>query len=358
VKKTVLFVARRFPPSVGGMQTFAADIDRILRGVVNVELVALGRDSTVHLAWFLPLAAVRTLIATARGRVDRVICSDAIAWAVLAPVVSLSRVKATVMVLGLDLEFPNPIYQRWLRWALPRADRIVAISEATAAVAVKHGATPSQVVVVNPGVRSEEVSDADRAAARAELRRRLELGGDAFVAVTVGRLVRRKGVAWFVEKVVPQLPGALTYVVAGEGPTRTEIEQAAAAVRAGRRVRLLGTIDDDFRETLLRGADVFVMPNVRVPGDMEGFGLVAVEAASRGTLVIASGVEGITDAVVEGATGILVEPEVPERFVEAIRGLVEEPDRLAALASEYRREACRRFSIERLAQELPAALGV
>lgn len=354
---TVLFVARRFPPSVGGMQTFAADTDRILRNVANVELVALGRDSTAHLAWFLPLAAVKTLIAIARGRVDRVICSDAIAWATLAPIVSLSRVKTTVMVLGLDLEFPNPIYQRWLRWALPRAERIVAISEATAAVAVKHGAARSQVVVVNPGARFEEVGPADRAAARAELRRRLGLADDAFVAVTVGRLVRRKGVAWFVEKVVPQLPAALTYVVAGDGPIRAEIEQAVAGGGSGR-VRLLGTIDDGFRETLLRGADVFVMPNVRVPGDMEGFGLVAVEAASRGTLVIASGVEGITDAVVEGATGIIVEPEVPERFVEAIQGLVEHPDRLAALASEYQHEARRRFSIERMAQELPAALGL
>lgn len=340
------------------MQTLAADVHRILRGVANVELVALGRDSTAHLAWFLPLAAVRTLVAIVRGRVDRVVCSDAIAWVTLAPIMGLSRVKATVMVLGLDVEFSNPIYQRWLRWSLPRADRIVAISAATAAVAVEHGAAPSQIVVVNPGVRLERVGPAARAAARAELHRCLGLGDDVFVAVTVGRLVRRKGVAWFVEHVVPQLPAALTYVVAGEGPMREEIEHAAAAVGADGRVRLLGAIDDDFRETLLRGADVFVMPNVRVPGDMEGFGLVAVEAASRGTLVIASGVEGITDAVVEGATGILVEPEAPERFVEAIQGLVEHPERLAALASEYQHEACRRFSIERLTQELPAALGI
>ena len=100
------------------------------------------------------------------------------------------------------------------------------------------------------------------------------------------------------------------------------------------------------------------MPNVRVAGDMEGFGLVAVEAATRGTLVVASALEGIRDAVVDGSTGILVEPEQPDQLIETIRALAADRGRLAMLAGDYQREARRRFSIERMAQELLPAIGL
>jgi phosphatidyl-myo-inositol dimannoside synthase len=101
-----------------------------------------------------------------------------------------------------------------------------------------------------------------------------------------------------------------------------------------------------------------VMPNIPVGGDMEGFGLVAVESACRGALVLAAALEGITDAVVDGETGILVEPGHSERFVETIRALAADRDQLAALAAEYQQEALERFSVDRMARELRAAIGL
>jgi glycosyltransferase involved in cell wall biosynthesis len=354
----VLFVTRRFPPSVGGMETLAADVDHALRGVTEVELVALGASSLLHLVWFLPLAAARTAVALARGGVSRVVCGDAMVWAAVAPVVRAAGAKSTVMVMGLDLSFPNSFYQRWIRWALPKADRVVAISGATASTALERGIDTNRVVVLNPGVRVPDLGLDDRAEARAELTRRLELDSEILIAVTLGRLVRRKGVAWFVENVMPRVSGDATFLVAGEGPMREEIEAAVARSGVAGSVRLLGSVDDELRELILRGADISVLPNIRVPGDMEGFGLVAVESASRGALVLAAKLEGITDAVIDGETGILVEPGQPERFVETIRALAGDRDRLATLAAEYQHEARKRFSVERMAQELPAAMGL
>lgn len=354
----MLFVTRRFPPSVGGMEALAADVDRALRSVADVELVALRSSSVLHLAWFLPFALVRTAGALARGRVSHVVCGDAIAWAAIAPVVRSRRAKSAVMVHGLDLVFPNPFYQRWIRRTLKTADRIVANSAATAAIAREHiGVDAARIAVVNPGVRCDNIERSDRAAARDEVVRRLDLDPNSLIAITLGRLVRRKGVTWFIENVLPQLED-VTYLVAGDGPMRDQIETAIARSNARDRVRLLGRVDDEFRELLLRGTDLCVMPNVRVPGDMEGFGIVAVEAASRGALVIASALEGIEDAVVDDVTGILVEPEQAELFVETIRSLADDRDRLATLACSYQREACRRFSLDRMAQLLRAAVGI
>jgi phosphatidyl-myo-inositol dimannoside synthase len=91
---------------------------------------------------------------------------------------------------------------------------------------------------------------------------------------------------------------------------------------------------------------------------MEGFGLVAIESACRGALVIASALEGIKDAVIDGETGILVEPEDADRFVETIRGLSTDRVRLTQLARAYQHEACRRFSIDRMAKDLCLAIGL
>jgi glycosyltransferase involved in cell wall biosynthesis len=262
------------------------------------------------------------------------------------------------MVHGLDLVFPNPLYQRWIRWALRRADRIVANSAATAAVAREHvGIDAARIVVVNPGVRCDDVGRADRVNARAELVKRLDLDASSLIAVSLGRLVRRKGVAWFIDNVLPLTPD-VTYLVAGDGPMRDEIESAIQRSAARDRVRLLGGVDDELRELLLRGADLCVMPNVRVAGDMEGFGIVAVEAASRGALVLASALEGIGDAVIDDATGILVEPEQATQFVDTIRSLADDRARLATLADRYQHESCTRFSIERMTGLLPAAVGL
>src|SRR5438132_298729 len=226
-EESVLFVTRRFPPSVGGMEALAADVDQALRSVADVELVALRSNSVLHLTWFLPFALLRTAFALARGRVNHVVCGDAIAWATIAPVVRSRRAKSAVMVHGLDLVFPNPLYQLWIRWALRRVDRVVANSAATAAVAREHiGIDAARIVVVNPGVRCGDIGRPDRAAARAKLVQRLDLDASSLIAITLGRLVRRKGVAWFIESVLPQLADDVTYLVAGDGPMRDEIEAA------------------------------------------------------------------------------------------------------------------------------------
>src|SRR5436190_10065827 len=223
-ERRVLFITRRFPPTVGGMQTLAADVDDALRRRGAVELVALRSASLKHLAWFLPWTMLRTAIALARGGVERVVCGDAIAWVGVSTVVRLAGAKSSVMTLGLDLTYPNRFYQRLVRWSLPKADRIVAISAATESAAVGLGVDPSQVVVVHPGVRVQDVTAAERARHRDALVRKFGLHPGSLILVSLGRLVRRKGVAWFVEHVMPRLPDNVIYLVAGDGPMRAEID--------------------------------------------------------------------------------------------------------------------------------------
>jgi phosphatidyl-myo-inositol dimannoside synthase len=354
----VIFVARRFPPSVGGMERFSFELHKALSRVARVKLIALGASSAVHLLWFLPAALIRTAMAIARGKAERVICGDALTWVAVAPAALALGRPSSVLVMGLDLVFPNSLYQRCIRLTLPKATRVAAISTATKQVAESLGVEPGRIAVLNPGIDCEGVEPGERDLKRSELVQMLDLDPTNLILVTVGRLVRRKGVGWFVEQVLPELPPEVVYVVAGEGPMKEEIEAGAIRTGTTQRIHVLGSVDEKTRDVLLTGADVFVMPNISVSGDMEGFGLVAVEAACKGALVLASALEGIRDAVIDGMTGILVDPERPEQYVDHIVALGSDRQQLRKLAEEYQRHSRELYSLERMARDLPQALDL
>jgi glycosyltransferase involved in cell wall biosynthesis len=118
---------------------------------------------------------------------------------------------------------------------------------------------------------------------------------------------------------MPKLNPQYLYVIAGDGPEKNNIQKIITQKKLQKRVFLLGKIDSETLKFLYNLADIFVMPNIKVKGDMEGFGIVALEAASYGLPVIASNIEGIKDAVLEGTTGFLIEEKNSFKFVEAIK---------------------------------------
>ena len=128
----------------------------------------------------------------------------------------------------------------------------------------------------------------------------------------------RKGVAWFVEEVMPRLDGSYLYLVAGEGPDFDRIASLVGRWDLQDRVFLLGRVTEDTRNALFHASDLFIMPNIEVDGDVEGFGIAAIEAGCCGLPVIASDVQGLKDAVLDGRTGFLVEAENAEKFADRV----------------------------------------
>jgi glycosyltransferase involved in cell wall biosynthesis len=275
---------------------------------------------------------------------------------VLLPLFALFRVPNVVIVNGLDLTWKPSLYQRVVRWSIPRAKRVLAISAATAEVARSRGVEDDQLTVIRLAVDAPEVNEHDRRVAHAELHRRLGVSNDDVLTVTIGRLVPRKGARWYVREVMPKLPTKVHYVIAGSGPDRDAIVDAVANAGLADRVHLLGLIPDDDREMLFRGADMFVQPNIPVLGDMEGFGLVVVEAAKRGTVVVASALEGIRDAVIDGETGILCESGDTNGWCETIGELAANPAKLEKLGLQFQVRARQEFALTTLKAQLDRQL--
>jgi glycosyltransferase involved in cell wall biosynthesis len=275
------------------------------------HLIAL-RRSQKHLVWFLPYAVAR--VALTGHRYDVIHLGDAmLSVAGLVPRVLFKRPIA-ISVHGLDLTFRKRWYQAYLRHFL-RADAFIANSRSTQRLAEARGLAPVRTITIGVPQHYFETTRLPQLDAEFE-----KLRAGRALLLTVGRLVKRKGVAWFVRHVLPQLSGVL-YVVVGEGPEHAEIVRAARETGMTDNLCLLGKISDSRLQDLLRGSDVFVMPNVEVPGDVEGFGIVAVEAAASGLPVVAARLEGIPDAIEDGQNGHLVESGNARAFVEALTPL-------------------------------------
>lgn len=324
----VLLISRAWPPVVGGIENHNHALGRWLPRHVALRVLANPRGKRA-LPWFLPWAALFVLVTSPRDEV--LLLGDGV-LACVGWLVKLLRPGKTVVcvVHGLDLTWRQPLYQRlWLQRFMPALDGLIAVSAETRRVAVAAGLAVASIEIIPNGVDCTAFDgEPDRAALARCLGRPLD--GD-IVLLTAGRLARRKGAAWFIRHVLPRLPAQVRYVLAGAGPDEPAIRENIAAAGVADRVHLLGKVDDQTRDLLLASADLFIQPNIAVPGDMEGFGIAVLEAGASGLPVVASAIEGLLDAISPGDNGVLVRSGDADAWVEAVARLVDDPAARRAL---------------------------
>jgi glycosyltransferase involved in cell wall biosynthesis len=148
--------------------------------------------------------------------------------------------------------------------------------------------------------------------------------------------VQRKGVVWFIENVVNRLDRDITYIIAGEGREKSAILTAINENNLQNRVLYVGGVSDNDKQLLFCSADLFVQPNIRVEGDLEGFGLVVLEAAAHGLVVIASDIEGLKDAIQDGQNGFLVTAGDADAYQQKIQEVLQNPAEKEAFSRKAR----------------------
>lgn len=317
----ILFISRAYPPILGGIENQNHALSVWLARKAEVTTIANKRGKR-FLPVFLPYAALTALFLA--PRYDVVLLGDGVLGCVGWLIKRVFPGKRVVSVVhGLDMSYGSHVYQQWwVRTFLPSLDLLIAVSAATRNLGVRHGIPEEKFAVIPNGIEPPD----DRTVFSPE-----DLGtflgepiADRIVLLTVGRLARRKGVAWFIRNVLPLLPDRTLYLVAGSGPEEEHIRQAMAESGMTDRVRLLGRISDRDRLILLRTAHLFIQPNIPVRHDIEGFGIALIEASAEGLPVVASRLEGLEEAIADGKNGRLAEPENPESFRDAILSFVED----------------------------------
>jgi phosphatidylinositol alpha-1,6-mannosyltransferase len=340
----VLILTPDFPPSPGGIQLLVYRLATNFEAVES-RIVALGvegaaafdGESDLDVRRVARKGARRNRLAVARLNLAGIRAGIAFrpdvvlsGHVVTAPAATLLRAAGrgrTVQYLHGDEFRTRP---GLVRRAMARADAVVAVSRHTHDMAVEAGCAPDRVHIIPPGVDLPGETVAERS--------------DRPTVVTVARLVESyKGHDVMIRamRLVRERVPEARWVVVGDGPLRPELEDLARHEAVGDAIGFVGAASNRERDEWYDRAHVFAMPS-RLPEagvGGEGFGIVYLEAGAHGLPSVGGNVAGARDAVVDGETGILVDPTDPTALAAALSGLLLDRDRAATMGAAARRHA-------------------
>lgn len=360
----ILVISHKYPPSIGGMQKQCYELVKGLKQNNTVHEL-IHAHGTSKLGFLLTVSFKAKRILKQYPNIDLIYANDGLMAFFLTPLFWMTHKPVAITIHGLDVVFPLRFYQKWVRKYLNRSAAVIAVSDGTTEEIKKRGVDPERIFTVKNGFDPDfkplqPDTDFKELLAR-------KLGADfegKKILVSIGRSVRRKGFSWMVSEIIPQLedvvyiiigptlgnydkvrrmekwlPGALfNTLVLLEGMPLDEItvhEKIEALQLKNRVFHVSDLTNDEVAQTLML-ADLFVMPNLPVAGDYEGFGLVALEAVMSGTLSVAARVDGIPSAITADKNGILLEPGDKDQWTDTIKALLTDDSNRLALAEKYR----------------------
>jgi glycosyltransferase involved in cell wall biosynthesis len=244
----------------------------------------------------------------------------------------LARVPAIVATAHLYLEPRDNRQQRLMRLMMMVLRRIIAVSREVKMRYARELSMPERkLAVVRNGIDVPPTARSRNPALRAELVR----GRPDYVVLTPARLHEQKGHAYLLAAAA-QVPEA-TFVLAGEGPLRAELERLAGELNIADRCVFLGYRSDV--SDLLAAADLLALPSL-----FEGLPVSVLEAMAAERPVVATAIGGTDEAVTHELTGLLVPPRDPAALAAAIRRLRADPPLARRLAAAGRERVEREFS--------------
>jgi phosphatidylinositol alpha-1,6-mannosyltransferase len=239
--------------------------------------------------------------------------------------------------------------RRWIQ----AADGVFPVSHFTAGLLEQLGVSAARTRVVSNGTDPEFF----RPLPAAEMRERLGVG-ERRVLLSAGRLTKRKGldqVISMLPKIADQVPDVL-FLIIGEGEERESLAAQARDTGVSERVRFLGQVPFAELPQYYAVADVFVTPCRDVGPSVEGFGLVFLEANACGKPVLAGRSGGTSDALDDGETGFLINPEDGGELLARAVQLLTDPELRRRMGDAGRRRVLARGSWDHTSTRLVSAM--
>lgn len=378
----LLVVSQDFPPHVGGIQTYTLELARRLEPLCeSLEVIAPHAPGARDLDDTLPFAvhrirsstnalavtAVPTILVQARaGQFDAALHAQ---WTTAGGSLvarrrgSLERVfvaahgRELLLRPAARVPVAQRLYDVARRRVLHGADGIFAVSRYTAGLARELGVDPGKIHVVPNGVDAARFDLPDAAERARSFRERHDLV-DRPCFATVARLQPHKGIDTGIAALPAlrrRVPRA-TYVVVGDGPDAPRLRGLAAQLGVTAAVRFLGRVPDDEVVDALLACDAFALLSREAVPDVEGFGLVLLEAGACGRPVLGARSGGIPDAVAEDDSGLLVDPDDVPATADALARLLGDPELAHRLGEGGRRRARGALSWDRAARAIYEAI--
>jgi len=367
----VVTVTTDFPPAVGGIQAVLYNTLRHFSVTEKMAVVApdhpdapaFDRGQPFAVRRFpagrstFPLArasrltrmTVETLRAVRGTRGDVVLCGHP--YASFVGLVA-RRVLGTPFVVwahAKELLTYRDLLRRWL----PRADAVLVISAHTRRLVEELGVDAARTVLIPYAPDCDPAPAGDPVPAG---------GGAGNLILTVARmddLYKGHDVMLRALPLIAAKVPTVRWVVVGDGRLRVYYERMAEVLGVRDRVRFTGAVPTLEKNRLFQECRVFAMPSRdrRIDGGAEGFGLVYLEANAFGRPVVAGRAGGTTDAVVDGETGLLVDPENEVAVADAVVRLLTDADFAARLGKQGAERVQKSFGWPRTAAAVEDTLA-
>jgi phosphatidylinositol alpha-1,6-mannosyltransferase len=376
----ILFITHKYPPTIGGMEKQSFEL--ITRASKSNDVIVhayIGEGS--KLKWFLNLKKEVKKILAKHQNIQLIHVNDGLMSAATLWLKKYTDIPVVATFHGLDITFPSSIFQNRIVKKMHNLDGAICVSRATTEACLQRGFDKAKVFTVLNGVDHELAVIEKEIDFLARIRNETGVNlADKKIIMTMGRAVKRKGFSWFLENVVPGLDNGIVFLMVGPLNTNPGMGEKAINILPGtirskfqlmfgmatdvgaikealnnpftkEKVHHMGKVSFFDLMQYLAIADVFVMPNIKVEGDAEGFGLVALEASLRGTPVVASGIEGITDAVRDGENGIQLPSGDSQKWINTLNTLLKDEEKLAKMSQSAIDSTLKNYGWDKMVRE-------
>jgi colanic acid/amylovoran biosynthesis glycosyltransferase len=233
-----------------------------------------------------------------------------------------------------------------------RSEFVICISEFHRKFFLDLGARPEQLHTVYCGIDVTHFMPTERKASS---------NGSAHI-VSSGRLVEKKGFLYLVEACRRLLERGVQFhcTIGGNGPQEAEIRAAISNCGLDDFVTLTGTaLTQEDLPIFLRNGDIYALPCVWAKdGDVDGLPQMLMEAMACGVPAISTNLVGIPDLIVNGKTGLLIEPNDADQLADALQRLIENPTEASRMAAAGRSAILDKFEINEALKPLAALFRV
>lgn len=325
-KFKILLITLEYPPQNGGVASYYAGLaDELQRQGYEITVIS----QNLLFKWFWPrwvrvYFTLRTAIKKENPDiifVGHLLPLGTVAW--------LLGKKAPYIIFthGMDVLMAQKSWRKkWLtKKILQKARLIIANSEFTKNQILacgSHFITKTIVVYPCPSISFNISQESIEL-----LRRKFGLSGKK-VLLTLGRIVERKGhevVIRAMPEILRHIPNTI-YVIAGEGPNLNKLAHLVEKLQLQSYIRFVGKIPDEERSIYYALCDIFIMPTRQIGPDVEGFGLVFLEAALFEKSSIGGKSGGVSEAIIDGQTGLLCDPEDPRALARLTVQILRQED--------------------------------
>lgn len=283
-----------------------------------------------------------------RKKIDHVIVGHILPLGISAFILSkFMKIKYSIYLHGLDYNVAFKTERKsWIvQKILNNADKIICSNSYVAGLVKEEQGKKCEdkIIISNPTILPEKINEG----LAKQLKEKYQLEGK-IVMLSISRLVKRKGFDHVLEvmpEIIKEVPNAY-YFIGGGGPDEEYLKEKWQALPEDIRshVQFLGRVTDEEKWAWLSVCDMFLMPSRKINGDVEGFGIVYLEANLAGKAVVAGNSGGVGDAVVNNVNGFLVNPDDKNEIVRAIIRLALDKELRCRLGVQGEKRALNEFS--------------